>query len=91
MNNLGTLLHAKGEVSKAEPLLREALKLKVGTLGEDHQETLVSMFSLSLLLRDSDADEAKQLCQGAVDRAKDVLGVDHPRTKTFMQNPWGFR
>ena len=40
LNNLGALLHAKGEDADAEPLLREALALRKTALGDGHPDVI---------------------------------------------------
>ena len=76
----------------AAPLLREALQARRETLGDRHPSTLASIWNLCLLLDGQGKDaEAKRLCQGAGDGAKEVLGVEHPATKNYMNNPWGIR
>ena len=51
INNLGTLLYAKGDVAAAEPLLQEAVARRSETLGRGHASTLASINDLSALLQ----------------------------------------
>ena len=51
-NNLGVLLHTKGDLAAAEPLYREALEGRRETLGNRHPDTLASRNSLGALLQD---------------------------------------
>jgi hypothetical protein len=51
INNLGTLLRAKGDLAAAEPLYREALEVRRETLGDQHPRTLASRNSLGALLQ----------------------------------------
>ena len=90
LNQVGRLLKAQGDLNGAAPLLREALQVRRETLGDRHADTLISIFSFCVFLyRQGEEAEAKQLCQEAVNGSKEVLGVDHPKTKARMNNPWG--
>ncbi len=74
MNTLG--LHAD-----AEPLLRRALETRRMTLGDDHEDTLLSLHSLgSLLTTLGRYDEALPVLREAYQRRNRVLGSDHVAT-----------
>ena len=51
INNLGALLHAKGDLAAAERLCREALEGQRKTLGNRHPATLNSICNLGALLQ----------------------------------------
>ena len=51
INNLGSLLHDKGDLAAAEPLYREALEGQRKTLGNRHPATLNSIRNLGALLQ----------------------------------------
>ena len=51
MNNLGGLLHAKGDLAAAEPLLRDALEGRCEVLGDRHPDTITSVNNLDVLLQ----------------------------------------
>jgi hypothetical protein len=51
INNLGTLLMAKGDLAAAEPLCREAMKGMRETLGDRHPTTLTCIRNLGALLK----------------------------------------
>ena len=69
INNLGELLHAKGNLAAAESLLREALEARRETLGNRHPSTLKSISNLSALLRSKgDLAAAELLCREALAR-----------------------
>ena len=51
INNLGVLLHDKGDRKAAEPLLREAVERRSETLGRGHPSTLASINDLCALLQ----------------------------------------
>mgnify|MGYP002837905179 CR=1 FL=1 len=48
-NNLGLLLHLKGDLAASEPLHREALEGQRATLGSRHPSTLTSICNLGTL------------------------------------------
>ena len=52
INNLGSLLQAKGDLAAAEALYREALVVQRETLGNRHPNTLNSIHNLGLLLEE---------------------------------------
>ena len=52
MNNLATLLLGQAELSEAEPLFMEAMRMQRSTLGDDHPDTLTCMSNLASLLQD---------------------------------------
>ena len=51
INNLGLLLKDRGDLARAELLLREALQASRETLGDRHTHTLSSLKSLLLLVK----------------------------------------
>jgi tetratricopeptide (TPR) repeat protein len=66
MNNLAMATRAAGKLDKALPLLEETRRLRTGTLGPDHPDTLVSTCNLGLALQDSGRlDRALPLFQEA--------------------------
>ena len=72
-------------LEEAAPLCCEALQARRETLGDKHPDTLVSIWSVCLLLqRQGEEEEAKSLCREAVDGAKAVHGAGHEHTKLFM-------
>lgn len=74
MNKLG--LHGE-----AEPIIRRALELRREALGENHPDTLQTLFSLGSLLNTlGRIDEAVVTLVEAHARRADVLGDDHPLT-----------
>ena len=53
---------------------------------------IVVACTLAVLLHAQGQDtDARRLCEEAVTAAKEVLGVGHPHTQVFMNNPWGIR
>ena len=75
INNLGTLLYAKGDLAAAEPLLREALEGQRETLGNRHPDTLISIGDLGLLLqKKADLAAAEPLLREALEGLQETLG-----------------
>jgi hypothetical protein len=84
INNLGSLLKAKGDLDGAEALYREALEARREVLGDRHPDTLSSINNLGALLKDKGGlDGAQVLLAEAVAGAREVLGAEHPHTKRF--------
>ena len=78
INNLGTLLHSKGEVDEAALLLDEALAMRRATLGDRHPHTLGSMNNLARLLHDQGRlEEAGMLLSEALDGCVATLAQGH--------------
>ena len=66
INNLGQLLHTKGDFAAAESLCREALEVQRETLGSRHPHTLISISNLGTLLQDKgNRAAAEPLCREA--------------------------
>ncbi len=87
LNNLASLLHAKGDHKAALPLFKEALALRKGVLGLRHPDYAQSLNNLALLLKDmGDHKEALPLFKEAVALFKEVLGVRHPGYATSLNN-----
>jgi hypothetical protein len=51
LNNLGSLLHAQGELAAARPLHERALNVRERALGSESAETSLSLGNLAILLR----------------------------------------
>jgi hypothetical protein len=50
LNNLASLLHDTNRLAEAEPLMRRALAIFVGSLGLDHPSAITAQRNLTLLL-----------------------------------------
>ena len=73
-----SLLKAQGKYDEAEPLYREALKVRREVLGDRHEVTLASIGNLADLLRErGQLDAASAELGDAVAVATEVLGADH--------------
>ena len=85
INNLGTLLHSKGELDEAALLLDEALAMRRATLGARHPHTLGSMNNFARLLYDQGRlEEACMLLSEALDGCVATLAEGH-RTRLRSQ------
>jgi Flp pilus assembly protein TadD len=87
INNMGQLLHAKGDLAAAEPLLREALEVRRETLGDRHPDTLSSLNNLGVLLKDKgDLAAAELLLCEALKGMREILGKRHATTLIVTNN-----
>jgi serine/threonine protein kinase len=87
INSVGILLNAQGELSEAEPYLREALEKRRRILGEEHPDTLNSLNSLGgLLLNQGKLVEAEQYFREGLEKRRRVLGDEHFDTIIANQN-----
>ena len=76
-----------GCLTSAEPLLREALEVQRGTLGDRHPDTLTSINNLGLLLQTKgDLAAAEPLIREAFEGRHETLGSRHPRTLSSHNN-----
>jgi hypothetical protein len=79
-------LFNQGKYAAAEPEYREVLRVAEKLRGPDHIETLDARYDLAgNLARQNKLPEAKQLARGAADRARKVLGPDHPATQKYTK------
>ena len=86
-NDLGEVLLARGRAPDAAPLLESTHASRVGALGPDHPDSLVSLHNLALL-RDAQArlPDAEALSAELVDRRARVLGADADGTLRSRAN-----
>jgi eukaryotic-like serine/threonine-protein kinase len=72
---IGRVYHRLGDLERAQVLLRQALAIRRGRLGEDHADVATSLANLALLLNDAEHhDEADALYQDALARRQRLLG-----------------
>ena len=87
LDTLARELIAQGKYGEAEPLFREALKVRRGTLGNRHPNTLKSMNNLATLLyAKKDLAAAEPLLYEALYVHLETLGNRHPTTLTSITN-----
>jgi non-specific serine/threonine protein kinase/serine/threonine-protein kinase len=82
---LGTTYSNLGKYEAAEPHLEQAHKIHREHLGEEHPDTVTSMFKLGdLYLKQYRGDEAEPLLVKALEIRRRVLGEEHPDTLVSM-------
>jgi tetratricopeptide (TPR) repeat protein len=82
---IGVLYRSLGQDQTAETHLRAGLEAYRQTHGEEHPDTLASMYNLAALLRDSDQlQEAESLYRRTLDLRSTVFGEEHPDTLQAM-------
>ncbi|MBW4594736.1 MAG: tetratricopeptide repeat protein [Brasilonema angustatum HA4187-MV1] len=87
LNNIGLSLSEKGEYGKAEPLLKQALQIRLKVLGEEHPDTASSFNNLAGLYEfQGRYDEAEPLYNQALQIRLKVLGAEHPHTASSFNN-----
>jgi tetratricopeptide (TPR) repeat protein len=86
-NQVGLLLHAKGLIRDAEPLLKMALELAESLHGADHSAVATVLNNLALLLRDTNRfaeAEAKMRRALAIDEA--TYGLENATVANRLNN-----
>ncbi len=79
LDTMGQVYHKLGLLSRAEPLLREALTLRQSTLPTDHPDVAVSREHLGLLLIDRGAyRQAESELRQALTAQFRAFGSEHP-------------
>ena len=87
LDNLASLMVAKGDYDKAEHLYTRALEIFKRTLGPQHREVAVNLHSLaSLLLTKGDYNAAEPLCRQAIEIREKALGPHHLDTAKSLDN-----
>jgi serine/threonine protein kinase len=82
---MGTTYWTLGEFSKAEPLLRRAWESRRDALGPQHHDTLNTMHSLALVLKDQGKlAEAATIQRQVLEARRRILGPEHSSTLTAM-------
>ena len=87
LHNLAELYRRMGDLSKAEPLLKEALEIYQKVLGRENPLTASSLNSLALVYQDmGDYAKAEPLFKEALEIRQKVLGPEHRDTATSFNN-----
>ena len=87
LNNLATNLKASGDYTAAQPLLEQALRIQVQSLGIDHPNVATSLNNLAnLVKRTGDYARASLLYERALRVAEAKLGPTHPFTALVLAN-----
>ena len=77
----------RGNVADAEKMSTKAMKATTKMLGQDHEETLLSMGMVGLAYKLGGRwQEAEELEVQVMETMKRVLGAEHPSTLTSMGN-----
>ena len=78
---LGLIIAGPGQLSEAEPLYIEAMRMQRGTRGDEHPDTLWSMITLITLSQDQGKlSEAGPLFMEGLRMPRSILGDEHPDT-----------
>ena len=81
LQTLADTLHHLDQYERSMDLVRQALALRQGLLGDDHPDTLSSVAALGRLFRDTGEYElARERLDQALNGRHRVLGEDHPDT-----------
>ena len=84
---LGALLLDQGNVTEAEPMLRQAADRSRRVLGPDHADTLSAVNNLGFLLKaEGKFDESEVLWRDTLERRRRVLAPDDEATLVSMRN-----
>jgi tetratricopeptide (TPR) repeat protein len=87
MTNLALIYKNQGRWKEAENLEVQLMETNLRVLGEEHQDTLISINNLAVTLwTQGRLKEAEELCTKVVKTRKRVLGTDHPHTLNSMGN-----
>ena len=80
----------RGAPAEAEPLLREALRLRREAKGDDHPLVAQNLNDLAVLrLQQQDYEGALDLYQQSLAIGRKALGEDHPETAATLENLGG--
>ena len=91
-NNLAQLLERTNRIGEAEPLMRRALEIEVGTFGEQHPNVAIRLNNLAALLYDTNRlEEAEPLTRQSLDifdSFRRQTGHEHPE---FQRVNWNYQ
>ncbi|MHC5003370.1 MAG: serine/threonine-protein kinase [Planctomycetota bacterium] len=81
MNNLANVYVSLERFDEAETLMTELLEMRRRTYGEEHLQTLMSLYNLGWLLRSTERyDEAAPQCERILELCRAIMGESHERT-----------
>jgi tetratricopeptide (TPR) repeat protein len=87
LHELAKYAATQSDYDAAEPMFRQALKIRERILGPDHSDTLMSVNDLAeLLMAKGEHGTAELLSLGALETAERVLGPEHPCTLASVNN-----
>jgi eukaryotic-like serine/threonine-protein kinase len=86
VENVGAIAHQRGELDRAEPLLREGLAMRL-LHGANERTTAATMVSLAHLLKEKGVlEEADSLLAAAIRIQRRALGEHHPQLALSLNN-----
>ncbi|KAF2793317.1 hypothetical protein K505DRAFT_244611 [Melanomma pulvis-pyrius CBS 109.77] len=91
MNNLASTYWNQGQWKEAEELGMQVLEIRKRVLGEEHPNTLLSMYNLAFTLKSrGHSEEAILLLTKCVSLRKQILSPQHPDTTASLEtlNEW---
>ena len=87
LNSLAERFTSLGQHADAEPLYRQALKIRQSVLGEQHPDCAICLNNLAELYESmADYAKAEPLRRQALDIRQKVLGENHPDYATSLNN-----
>ena len=87
LDNLGAVLMSRGDMTEAEPLLRQALAIRRELLPADDPQLAVSLNNLGFLTwRKGSLQEAEAMYRESLDIDRRKLGPDRPEVPTKLLN-----
>ncbi|MGH2668520.1 MAG: tetratricopeptide repeat protein, partial [bacterium] len=87
LTQFGSFLHARAELSAAEPLLRRALAIDEQNYGPDDPTVAIDLNNLAQLLQDTNRlEEAEPLLRRALAIVEKTLGPEHPELAAALNN-----
>ncbi len=87
LNQIGSLLHAKGLYGEEERYRRDALRIDRAAYGPEHPEVAIRLNNLAQLLHNTKRfDEAEPLMREALRIDRAVHGDEHPKVAIRLNN-----
>ncbi len=87
LQSTASTLRQLGLFSKAAPVQQRALELRTAKLGEEHENTLISMTGAGFLLLDNgDYEQAQGTMERVLEVRRRILGKEHPETLNALSN-----
>lgn len=87
LNNLAEVYRVQGDLSKAEPLFKEALEVREAKLGDDSEEVALSLNNLAAVYQAQGRYEAAlPLFKKSLAVMERVHGKDHPQVGIALNN-----
>jgi len=91
LNDLGSIRHALGDSKAALALSEEALNLRLGLFGEEHQDTADSLNNVALYSNAlGKPTQALELGEQALQIWRTLFGEQHPDTARSLDNVAGY-